>query len=79
MDGPWFRRYTPFILWPLNWRGWAALLLMNAVSLPCAYLWVSCNDSNPVLAWTGAAVGMAAIAGFHAVAFYKLERDYSGR
>ncbi len=78
MKYPWFQWRTPFILWPICWQGWVAILLMHAAFLPCAYLWMAYGDSNPVLAWIGAVLGMAAIAAFYAVALWTQERDYGG-
>lgn len=77
MDGPWFRKYTPFMIWPVSWHGWAAALAMFAIFIPCGYLWVNYIDSKPVIAWVGAVIGMSSNAAFYTLVFWKMDRDYS--
>jgi polyferredoxin len=78
MNEAWFRRFGGFGFIATGWQGWLATALTAATALPLMLVFVRLSDANPVLGWICGVSAFAIVGGFHALAFWKMERDYGG-
>ena len=75
MSGPWFRRYF-FSFKPICWQGYAVIVLMVVVGIPCFLASDHFDATSPLLAWIFDGLGFLIFAGGFGTVWWKMDWQY---